>query len=84
MTRGREHDFALDRWRAPGRWPQIEVRMLGGACAEATVIGILGYSLSTDVFDPYDLESIRRSARWLGVSSTRLYDLTVAARVGAA
>ena len=57
--------------------------MLGGACAEATVIGILGFTLATDVFDPYDIKSIQRSARWLGVPSKRLYDVTIAARDGA-
>jgi hypothetical protein len=63
--------------------PRIGITITNGI-AEVVVVGCLGHELGHDWFDAYDLDEIRRSARWLKVPPAVLYDLTLQARAGSA
>jgi hypothetical protein len=68
------------RSRSAYRWPQISINIDRTGTADVRLVGILGHTIAEDQFDAHDLDEIRRSARWLGVPSTRLYDRVLNAR----
>lgn len=67
---------------AVGGWPQLSITLDSTAgTANVRLVGFLGHTLAEDWYRPRDRGSIKASARWLGISPTRLYDETLHALI---